>query len=296
MSLFKLKTGIRRFIIEKLHLNRPASYPYITGDGFRAIAQHVFDEISDFDPKNVEENDIIFVRNDFIEDFFINKHIQIKNKYILVSSNDDTNISREFEKYVDEKIIHWFTSALLFKNEKVGPIPLGLTNYHYNYLGRGKISALCKNKGDSKFKKNKMCYGFAVAPTAKERVALKQLLLKNNFADSIETRWQADYYKKMSGYKFIICPDGRAIDAHRTWEALYLGVIPIVKTSVLVRYFKDMGMPLLVIEDWNELEKYSDDFLEKKYTELESSFENPVIYMNYWINLVSNKRIKYYTK
>jgi hypothetical protein len=291
MIIFKFKTGVRRFVTKRLRLDRPTSHPFISGDGFRALAQHIFDEISDFDPRNVEENDIIFVRNDFLKDFFTTKHPKIKNKYILISTNDDTNISSEYEKYIDDKIIHWFTSALLFKNDKVTPIPLGVTNYHYNYLGRGKVSALYKSTNEPKSKINKMCYGFAAASTATERVQLKKLLIENNLADNIETKNQSTYYQKMSSYKFTICPDGRAIDAHRTWEALYLRVIPIVKSSLLVKYFKSIGIPLLIVENWNQLKDFNEEFLSKKYAELEKDFENSAIHIDYWTKLVLKKRL-----
>jgi hypothetical protein len=35
-------------------------------------------------------------------------------------------------------------------------------------------------------------------------------------------------------YKYVICPRGNGIDTHRVWEALYLGVVPVVHHTSLM--------------------------------------------------------------
>jgi hypothetical protein len=35
----------------------------------------------------------------------------------------------------------------------------------------------------------------------------------------------------MAQWRFCVSPPGNGIDCHRTWEALYLGVIPVVVSS-----------------------------------------------------------------
>ena len=70
-------------------------------------------------------------------------------------------------------------------------------------------------------------------------------------------------------YAFVISPHGNGYDCHRTWEALILGCIPVVKTSPLDVLFKDL--PVLILKDWKELtkqlmEKTIQDF-KNKYNE-----------------------------
>lgn len=67
---FKLKIILRKIFINQLKLSRPASFPFITGDGLRFVAQHHFDELSDFYEGDVSMGDIIFVRSDFLINFF----------------------------------------------------------------------------------------------------------------------------------------------------------------------------------------------------------------------------------
>jgi hypothetical protein len=41
------------------------------------------------------------------------------------------------------------------------------------------------------------------------------------------------------------------MDCHRTWEMLYFGMIPIVKTSTLDLLFT--GLPVVILQTWEDL-------------------------------------------
>ena len=68
----------------------------------------------------------------------------------------------------------------------------------------------------------------------------------------------------MKDYKFILSPPGVGEDTHRTWEALYVGCIPIVRSSNLNELYKDL--PVLIVDDWNIITK---DFLESEYKNIQ---------------------------
>lgn len=98
-----------------------------------------------------------------------------------------------------------------------------------------------------------------------------------------------DYWNK---YKFILSPEGTGLDCHRTWEAIILDIIPIVKSSPIDEIFKDL--PVLIIKDWNEL---SIDFLNKKYIEIMKNKEDGKYNLNkinlgYWTNIIEQKLYK----
>jgi hypothetical protein len=292
MKLFKIKTKIRRMLVSFLKTNRPPSFPFITGDGFRVLAQHILDESSDIKTDLVEQNDIIFVRNDFLEEFFKTKHPQIMNQYILISSNDDSNTELKYEKYINEdKILHWFSKNVVFKHKKITPIPIGLTNYYYNFMGRGKISYILKTIREINIsnKKNKISFGFFLYSN-KEREKLAIDLQKNELAEVIDEKDQLEYFKKMAKYNFTVSPEGNGIDCHRTWEALYFKTIPIVKRSLVTEYFKNLGLPILIVDTWDELDNFNNDFLNRTYRDLEIGFTRPELYMSFWIDLILSKR------
>ena len=49
------------------------SYPYVTGNGFRNRAHMIFDEHQQDDPSKItEDNQVIFIKTDFVSHFFTN--------------------------------------------------------------------------------------------------------------------------------------------------------------------------------------------------------------------------------
>ena len=64
----------------------------------------------------------------------------------------------------------------------------------------------------------------------------------------------------MVKYKWIISPHGNGLECHRTYEAIALGCIPVVKSSTLDIMYKDM--PIIILNDWNEI---SLELLKKLY-------------------------------
>lgn len=287
MKLFKLKTKIRRAAVKTMNLNRPTAFPFITGDGFRSFAEHFFDEISNFEPGMVRNGDVIFVRGDFLHEFFKTKHPLIKDRYLLISNNGDTNITPIYEKYLDDKIIHWFGQNVTFNHEKITPTPIGLTNTFCNHIGtlaefKKIIEETRKNE-----KNNAMTYGFSLISHS-ERLAIHTSLSQHKNAREVGRRSQSDYFKEISKYKFIVSPEGNGADCHRTWEAIYLNIVPIVKKSCFTEYFRNLGLPILVVNDWKELESFDELFLAKKYEELKSRFGHPAMCMSYWMDLVFN--------
>tara|TARA_B100001989_G_C24264949_1_gene328765 strand:- start:81 stop:575 length:495 start_codon:yes stop_codon:yes gene_type:complete len=87
----------------------------------------------------------------------------------------------------------------------------------------------------------------------------------------------------MRNSQYIISPRGRGFDCHRTWEALALGVVPIIKTSVNDILFKDM--PVLIVESYKEI---SENLLIKNY-----NFDNRnlnKITLEYWVDIIKQKK------
>lgn len=86
---------------------------------------------------------------------------------------------------------------------------------------------------------------------------------RNDFADLI------DYYSEITAHKFVLSPEGNGIDCYRTWEALYLGAIPIVMVSTVTTPFTNL--PILFTNDYREL---TEEYLEQRWREMSSrSFE-----------------------
>jgi len=283
---FKLKTNIRRSINKAVGFDRPTSYPFISGDSFRCLAQHIFDDISDIDPDLVEKNDVVFVRSDFLNIFFKDKHPHIKNKYILISHNDDTNIDASYANFIDEKIIHWFAQNLLFIDPKATPIPIGLQNFRYHHIG--KLNYF-DQKNILKDKEVSIKYGFSMSSST-DRISAEKNLSGSNLAKKIEAKDQDDYIEMVKKSYYIASPAGRGVDCHRTWEAIYLKSIPIIPRNPMSEYFKDISLPVFLIDSWNEINNLTKELLEKEYANIYKNDHFPQIFMDYWQKEIMMKK------
>jgi len=87
-------------------------------------------------------------------------------------------------------------------------------------------------------------------------------------------------WNKMIQYKYVISPLGNGLDCHRTWEAIILGCIPIVKTSVLDSLYD--GLPVLIVNNWSDITQKLLDNYKPNYNNIEK------IKFQYWIDKFKN--------
>jgi hypothetical protein len=230
-----------------------------------------------YDFAKMVEGDTLYICTSAIP--YLTKVInQINKPFILVSGDSDEECSinlfsmyglrkeDEFNKFINNNLIlHWFSqNCTILNHKKISPIPIGL-DYH----------TLFENENHS--------WGEKSSPLEQENVIMqlneKSLPFKNrikmcyaNFHFQLNTKYGYDrknaineiskdiiYYEyspiprkeswiRQSKMAFVISPHGNGLDCHRTWEALVLGCIPIVKTSPLDILFEDL--PVLIVEEW----------------------------------------------
>ena len=188
-----------------------------------------------------------------------------------------------------------------FDHEKISAIPIGLNHSRQyealtNWKKENKISfnrekLLCinfspetnnirgelVNKGKNEW--NDFCDIFKYIPNQKSY--WKQSNIEGKILVNVTNPL---YYHLINKYKFILSPPGAGPDCHRTWEALYIGCIPIVISSSINELYEDL--PILVINDWNEINK---EFLEQKYIEIRGKKERgeynmDKLYLQYWLD------------
>ena len=62
---------------------------------------------------------------------------------------------------------------------------------------------------------------------------------------------QLSLYHLYANFGFVVSPHGRGLDCFRTWEALLMGAIPIVKHSPIDGLYD--GFPVVFVEDWSAI-------------------------------------------
>jgi hypothetical protein len=93
--------------------------------------------------------------------------------------------------------------------------------------------------------------------------------------DATERRfhmWRYRYYSAMLHSRFVASPEGHGRDNSRTWEALALGAIPVLRrtpgSAVDVRKFSEV--PVVCVDEWEQL---TPRFLEAQWAQLRSRAE-----------------------
>ncbi|HBJ73292.1 MAG TPA: hypothetical protein DDY88_06235 [Actinobacteria bacterium] len=62
----------------------------------------------------------------------------------------------------------------------------------------------------------------------------------------------ARYYANVRNATFVLSPPGNGADCHRTWEAIYLGAIPVIRRGTVSPSIVD-PLPVLQVDDWEEI-------------------------------------------
>ncbi len=261
----------------------PGSYPFVSERTFVETCDHG----ERLNPQHVRNGDIIYVHMLNIGQFFANKHPHIKAKYILVSHGHWRKLPGEYARYLDDhKIIAWFTKNADRVHPKLHPIPIGLVNPSQpqgNITIVKNVIAKAKPLQDRNTDKL-IVLNHLPNSNPSHRNNAYNILMKQPFSINLHGKPFALYMDDMSQFRFVASPFGLGPDCHRTWEAMYVGTIPIYPHSPLDSLLADL--PVVLINDWKEV---TAAFLEEKYLEVKEKLANHAynldkLYADYWIN------------
>jgi hypothetical protein len=240
------------------------------------------------DPSAVRSNDILFVQAPRLHDFFENILPQITAQFILISHNGDENITDKYLAILSNPTIkHWFAQNCLLSHPKLTPLPIGLENKWYSLHGIPRyFDLLRKEKGQKKFK---ILYKFSVSTNPKERGSAL-LSLENHPLAETYTDWRESlsYLRTLNQYAFVASPAGNGEDCHRTWEAMYLGVVPILKRNRMSESFANLDLPILLIDNWSELAKIDEAQLTSHYSALAPKFDSVTLWTKWWLQKIKD--------
>ena len=198
------------------------------------------------------------------------------NDFILVTHNCDENIieSDTVIKILNcNKLQKWYTQNLAYDHEKLFLLPIGFANSEWLH---GNLSIFnhsnIMNNLQKKYKK--IYFNFSISTNKdKRQICYDSLKDKLEWLSNINP---TDNLYRLRDYEFCICPEGNGFDTHRLWEALYLKVVPIVINSDFSKILVKNNLPILVLENWNDLNNldinnlnyldYNFDIIREKFT------------------------------
>ena len=235
--------------------DRNSSYPLISGDTFRCMADHVYDETKMDNLNAVQYGEIVFVKGDILGKFFDNLFKSIKNPFVLVTHNSDQPVTEAYRKYLnDTRLLHWYASnPYIEDHRKLHPIPIGLGNRRWGGGNLAKIFAAMNQHRKPWRQRTTLLYvNFAVGTNAKERGAAVSQAKKFQNVQIITSRISLEtYLEQIGNAKFVLSPPGNGLDCHRTWEAIVMGATPVVLSSTLDPLFDRASA--VIIDYWSNL-------------------------------------------
>lgn len=225
---------------------------------------------------------------------FVKKIETIPSKVILVSGDCDPTVpdglfetDEKFKAFIEsDKIIHWYSQNYIGTHPKVTGIPIGIDSqagleehiatHQIIPFSKRLIKCYC-NFGNSMGQRK---YGYD-RTDALEKIP-SELMYKEPTRIS-----HKDTFINQSKYAFVVSPHGNGLDCHRTWEALVLGCIPIVKTSGIDYLYDEL--PVLIVKDWADVTK---ELLESKIKEFENKqFNYDRLLLKYWMDKIKSTNI-----
>ena len=102
--------------------------------------------------------------------------------------------------------------------------------------------------------------------------------------DTSLIKWE-EYIDELCNYKFCLSLPGKGLDCYRTWEALTLGVIPVViRTKHMDCIYDDL--PVVIVDRVEDITK---EFLDAQFERIRESIERynyNKLTSSYWIDFI----------
>jgi hypothetical protein len=240
----------------------------------------VLEEDREFQKKPFEEQRIVFCASTRAEGLL--RSARLPKDCVVIVHHGDVNIQDDFRKVLDgSNAAHVFAQNCLVQDPRITPLPIGLEDqWHHQH---GLVRDFRRLRRRVVYKIPRVIWGFSLNTNPDERWPCYRALVWNPLAVSLPVALNARLYRKyVHPYMFIASPPGNGADCHRTWEALYLGIVPIVMRSVMTEYFAGLGLPILVVDDWRELSAMNEEVLADTYERLKQGFDSKVLWLPFW--------------
>lgn len=229
--------------------------------------------------------------------FFVNEVLaKIRRPFVLVTGDSDLAVNESTIQNIETLLPNpylkkWFAQNLSYDHSKIVPMPIGLDFHsawqnprHYNGQHilpahqEGELRSV--SRAAKKFSERTplaVCDWIGHSTYGDREEARREIPADARF---VPTRrlprhvlWQ-EYAK----HAFVASPSGVGMDCHRTWEALALGCVPIIKKSPLTPLFE--GMPVLIVENWNQL---TSEYLQQQQCNFSTQeFDYSKIFLTDW--------------
>jgi len=254
----------------------------------------------------------IYVCSELLKWFLVEVLPKIKNKFVLVTGDSDLCVPKEALNNKETStlinspyLLKWFAqNTQIQRHEKIVQLPIGLDyhtisndpNYNWKTDGEGHLpkdqeEILINLRQQMKpfYERAYTIYvnftlandRFVQRKKSLEQIPNELLCVNQSFTKRTEN------WKFLTQHAFVLSPFGLGMDCHRTWEALCLGAIPVIKAPNFQKMFEDL--PVLIVNEWNEITR---ELLDKTIEEFKSKeFNYEKLTLQYWVKMINSYKI-----
>jgi len=245
----------------------------------------------------------IYVCTDALKNFSENFLLQIQSPFVLVSGDSDVPVGESLlaDPIItiildNEHLLGWFAQNLSTQHPKLSALPIGL-DYHTmwdrpGFWGITAVSPIAQENslinilaGSPEFGQRYLAgycnWHFAMGRGDRQecfdRIDKSVCFFESN-AVPRNSSWM-----RQAECMFVISPEGAGMDCHRTWEALLLGCVPIVKKNALTPLFNNL--PVMVVDDWQDVKR--DSLFEYYRSMIDRKFDFSTLFRDHWMWKIS---------
>jgi hypothetical protein len=265
--------------------DRRHSLPFLSGDGFRQLADVVVDEAADIPfalhalgtaGQKGSRATVVFCAQHH-RDALLRAGLLSAGRVVLVLGNSDSDgPPMDLPALEHAHLAAIFSQNCLGETPRVRCLPIGLANRHYRHgaaladlaaamlanaeASLAAASALQPVHLQATSALASACFAPETYPL--ERAPLQQLVARQRrWVSTACSREPAAFYRSIAAADASLSPRGNGLDTHRTWEVLMLGRLVVTRGSSLDALWRDAAheppaweLPVLALGEWQQLE------------------------------------------
>ena len=284
LRLLRARRGARNIEAPDPERSIPySSAPFISGDTFRGFAgaEIAGTEVRTYnglDTRMLFASSETSVQRDFVRraemtaNRFDARTLIIHNGDLLPSKADLKSLGGIFERV--------FCVNLVNEEVNIFSLPIGLENANRRNNGRLSYYFEGLQAPREASRPRLVLSSFHTSTNPVEREPVEALFARSRFGFDGHHWKRLEYRRVLADSCFVISPPGNGVDCHRTWEAIYMGAVPVVLRDRLAASLAE-DMPILCVDSYEEILDLSDDQLRAKYDALVKLTPQKA-FSNYW--------------
>jgi len=237
-----------------------------------------------------------------------NINSKLHEPIVLVTGDSDATypsdifpLKSDFIHFIEnEKIIHWYTQNCDTTHPKLSKMPIGM-DYHTIAMNKvpwwgppespahqEQLLKLMQKSAKPYWQREAKMYSNCHFSMTTRYAKVDRVNAVNQIPNDLvyyepNKINRAETWRKQMNYSFVLSPLGNGYDCHRTWEALILGCIVIMKKNPVSDLFD--GLPVLVVDEWTDLTQKLLDNTVKEYQN-NKAFRYEKLELKYWVNKI----------